>query len=194
MSPLTEKLAAILDEWDHVSGVLSDLQQQCTAKDGTIIGLQQTLVQQQQQLSRQSAELTSLKNQLAAMQQQVTASLLTAHDPDDAKLKQRIDAAYNAMASQKPLPIANAAPAHQAPGPSPVFPGPAPTRPATPLSNAEHSGAGSGSERMAVSVTPIRIAPTSSNGSRAGTNGQPAKINGNGQIKPQPQPIAAASR
>jgi uncharacterized coiled-coil protein SlyX len=192
MSPLTEKLAAILDEWDDLSKQLADITQQCSVKDGTILGLQQTIATQQQQLSRQASELSGLKSQLASLQAQVTAALLTAADPDDARIKKRIDAAYEAMANQKPLPIANALPGNNQTSASNSNSGSgSPIRPATPNSPSEPAPTASG-ERMAVSVGQLRLVPASPVGPRAASSNGAVKSNSNGQAKPQPQPIAVA--
>jgi uncharacterized coiled-coil protein SlyX len=178
MSPLTEKLAAILDDWDQMTSALADVQRQCAAKDATIAGLQQTVANQQQQLTRQAAEVTSLKNQLANLQQQAMAALLTAADPEDAKLKQRIEQAYAAMETKS------------APG-TPGSSGsgmPSPQRPATPTTFSE-TAAGQ-SERQAT-PGPIKVSPATTTGSRILSI--PVHPIRTAAAKPQPQPVSTSS-
>jgi uncharacterized coiled-coil protein SlyX len=169
MSPLTEKLAAILDDWDQLSSILADVQHQCTTKDGTITGLQQTVATQQQQLNRQASELAALKSQLSSLQQQATAALLTAADPDDARIKQRIESAFQSVAG-KPgsMPAASPAPA------APVTVSHGPVRPATPTAFSDGNAA----------VTPVRTSVNST-----GRLVIPGRApGGNGAAKPPPQP------
>jgi uncharacterized coiled-coil protein SlyX len=176
MSPLTEKLAAILDDWDQLTSALTEIQRQCAAKDGTIAGLQQTVASQQQQLTRQASEVTSLKNQLANLQQQAMAALLTAADPEDAKLKQRIEQAYAAMET-KTIP---ASPSSSGSGM------PSPQRPATPTTFSESGSIGQ-SERPAT-PGPIKVSPTPTSGSRVlSIPVHPIRTT---TAKPQPQPVA----
>lgn len=172
MSPLTEKLAAILDDWDQLTSALADVQKQCAAKDGTIAGLQQTVANQQQQLTRQASEVTALKNQLANLQQQAMAALLTAADPEDAKLKQRIEQAYANMETKS------------APG-TPGSSGsgmPSPQRPATPTTFSE----GTGQFERPATPGPIKVSPTPTNGSRILS----IPVHSIRTAKPQPQPVA----
>ncbi|MGA3068073.1 MAG: hypothetical protein ABSF29_14610 [Tepidisphaeraceae bacterium] len=170
MSPLTEKLAAILDDWDQLTSVLNDLQQQCVSKDGAIVGLQQTIATQQQQLNKQAGELANLKNQLAQMQAQATAALLTAADPDDARIKQRIESAFASVAA-KPMvvPLSPSANVSQAP-----------VRPATPTVFSESNGGGQGVPKSAVNGNGRLVIP--------GRTG-----NGAGKPPPQPQPTSPLS-
>jgi uncharacterized coiled-coil protein SlyX len=173
MSPLTEKLAAILDDWDQLSSILADVQHQCASKDGTIAGLQQTVATQQQQLNRQASELAALKSQLSGLQAQATAALLTAADPDDARIKQRIESAFQSVAGKPNAPVA----------PVPVSP-PAnvsagPVRPATPTSFSDSSVTTQVS-RSAVSASGRLVIPGRS-------------PNGNGAAKPPPQPQPTAT-
>lgn len=165
-SPLTEKLAAILDDWDQLSSVLTDVQQQCAAKDGAIAGLQQTIATQQQQLNKQASELSALKNQLASLQAQATAALLTSQDPDDAKIKQRIETAFQSVAA-KPMIV---------PAPPSANAGQGPVRPATPTVFSDTSTAGSSIPRAAVNGNGRLVIP--------GRTG----VASNGTIKPPPQP------
>jgi uncharacterized coiled-coil protein SlyX len=167
MSPLTEKLAAILDDWDQLSSVLTDMQEQCTAKDGAITGLQQTIATQQQQLNKQASELAALKNQLAALQQQATSALLTAADPDDAKIKQRIESAFASVAA-KPMvvPVSPAANVSQGP-----------VRPATPTAFSD-----------APAVVPAAVPRSAVNGNGRLIIPGRSTAAGNGAVKPPPQP------
>ena len=172
MSPLTEKLLVILDDWDHLAAVLADVQRQCTTKDATIAGLQQTIANQQQQLAKQASELASLKHQFAALQAQANAALMSASDPEDVKLKKRIDAVYAAMETHAAGGPA-AAPQQAQAVPPPAAAPHVSLRPATPTTFNE-----------ACAAAPARAAP--GNGARlAGIPGQPQRI---------PAAAAAAAR
>ncbi len=182
MSPLTEKLAAILDDWDQLSAILSDVQHQCASKDGTIAGLQQTIATQQQQLNKQASELAAMKAQLSSLQAQATAALLTASDPDDAKLQQRIESAFQSV-SGKPggsrAPISSGAP----PTTVSSSPGQGPVRPATPTAFSEVATPSTSVSQRAVSGSGRLVIPGRS-------------ITGNGSQRmpqPQPQPAHATS-
>jgi uncharacterized coiled-coil protein SlyX len=168
MSPLTEKLSAILDDWDQLTSILADAQNQCASKDGTIADLQQTITTQQVQLNRQAAELAAMKSQLSTLQAQATAALLTAADPDDAKIKKRIETAFQSVAGKPSGPTASSGSG----------------RPVSPTVHLDAS---------APAATPVRTAPVNGTG-RLVIPGRPA-VPGNGVQKPppQPQPSAAGS-
>jgi hypothetical protein len=93
MSPLAEKLAAVLADWNELVAALTEAKKQIASREEAIINLQQQYI-------RQAAEITSLRGQVTTLQQQVQDALLSASDPEDAKLLTRIEAAY-AMLSPK---------------------------------------------------------------------------------------------
>jgi hypothetical protein len=106
MSPLAEKLVAILEDRDKLAALLAESRNECAAKEDAIIALQQ-------QSAKQSSDISIMKKQVSSLQTQVATALLLATDPDDAKVKSRIDAVYTTISPKG----AGSAPANPAPAP-----------------------------------------------------------------------------
>jgi hypothetical protein len=109
MSPLAEKLVAILEDRDKLAALLAESRNECAAKEEAIIALQG-------QSAKQSSEVSIMKKQVSSLQTQVATALLLSTDPEDAKLKSRIDAVYTAISPK----AAGSAPANPPPASKPA--------------------------------------------------------------------------
>jgi hypothetical protein len=142
MSPLAEKLVAILEDRDKLAALLTECRNDCAAKEEAITSLQQ-------QSARQSSEVAIMKKQVISLQNQVTTALLLATDPDDVKVKTRIDALYTSISPRNGAAVA-----------------PPASRPAASASAADITAALSSVSRPSDQPgSPVRIPPASRNGS-----------------------------
>jgi len=102
MSPLAEKLVAILEDRERLTATLAESRRQEAAKDETIASLQQTITSLQDSLAKQTEEIQDLKDEMDELDDQIESVLLSSADPEDAKLKSRVDSVFAALAS-KPM-------------------------------------------------------------------------------------------
>jgi septal ring factor EnvC (AmiA/AmiB activator) len=142
MSPLAEKLTAILEDRDKLAAALAECRNDCAVKE-------ETITQLQQQSAKQSSDLSILKKQLASLQNQVATALLLATDPEDAKLKSRIEALYTALSPKSAATPSNGAPSRSGSTASP-------SEVAAALNSVSRSSDGA--------AAPVRIGPSSRNG------------------------------
>lgn len=163
MSPLAEKLVAILENRDKLAAALAECRNDCAAKE-------ETITQLQQQSARQSSEVSVMKKQINSLQNQIATALLLATDPDDAKLKSRIDAVYTAI-EPKSAPTTNGTPVH---------------RSAATASASEVAAALSSVPRSSESVS------SSSSSSSSGRNGGSSRTSPTGPARPATPPVPAA--
>jgi hypothetical protein len=150
MSPLAEKLTAILEDRDKLAAALAECRNDCAAKE-------ETITQLQQQSAKQSSDLSIMKKQLNSLQNQVATALLLATDPEDAKLKSRIDAVYTTLSPKPGATPSNGAPHRSGSSASP-------SDVAAALNSVSRSSEGS--------AGPVRIGPSSR--SSASTPARPA--------------------
>jgi hypothetical protein len=110
MSPIAEKLAAVLADWDEMVTALADARKQITAKEEAVVNLQQQYI-------RQASEITTLRGKISVLEMQVADAVLMATDPDDAKLLSRIEAAYATLTPRNGGANGNGAPAKSSAAP-----------------------------------------------------------------------------
>jgi septal ring factor EnvC (AmiA/AmiB activator) len=157
MSPLAEKLVAILEDRDRLAATLAECRNDSAAKE-------ETITQLQQQSARQSSEISVMKKQISSLQTQIATALLLATDPDDAKLKSRIDSLYSAISPKASGPTNG-----------------------TPVSR---SAAAASTSEIAAALNSV---PRSSEGSTSsGRNGHPSRTGSSGPARPATPPVPAA--
>jgi hypothetical protein len=159
MSPLAEKLVAILEDRDKLAAALADCRNDCAAKE-------ESITQLQQQSARQSSELSVMKKQIASLQNQIATALLLATDPDDAKLKSRIDMLYTTIVP-KASPPTNGTPVHR-------------------------SASAASPSDVAAALTSVSRSSDTPSSSSSGRNGASQRIGPSGPARPATPPVPAA--
>jgi septal ring factor EnvC (AmiA/AmiB activator) len=171
MSPLAEKLVAILEDRDRLTATLAECRRQEAAKDETIASLQQTITSLQDSLAKQTEEIQDLKTEMDELDDQIESVLLSSADPEDAKLKNRVDAVFAAIATRSGQATAPTGGNGQ------------------PQQQQVRVSVASAASQIGATASPAAARPAEAAVSATASQAQPSRVNGNPII-----PVATAIR